>query len=128
MYIYLSIFIYLLGPHEDDIDEEECCICHDPPVDMCISQCGHIFCRNCVVEYMETLAVENRKLLGIDDEIVEVDNDDVYIYIYIYIYTYIYIYICIIYLSIFICIYIYIYIYVCIYLCKYVYIHIFMCV
>jgi DNA repair protein RAD16 len=42
-------------PRVDDDDHLECSICQDPPEDLIQAECGHMFCRACVVEYIETV-------------------------------------------------------------------------
>lgn len=51
----LQIALQRIAAEKDDVDatieEEECAICLDSPNDPVVTQCGHIFCRECIGAY-----------------------------------------------------------------------------
>lgn len=60
---------------EDNYFIPECGLCNDPVEDPVKSDCGHIFCKSCIIDYLDTVVGTGSKLLGIDNEIVA-DNDE----------------------------------------------------
>ncbi|CAL9778685.1 unnamed protein product [Musa acuminata subsp. burmannicoides] len=40
---------------KDDTEKQECGICHDPPEDMVVTSCEHVFCKACLIDYSASL-------------------------------------------------------------------------
>jgi DNA repair protein RAD16 len=52
-------------------------LCNDPVEEPVQSDCGHIFCKSCIIDYLDTVAGPGSKLIEIDNEIVDDESKSI---------------------------------------------------